>query len=337
MVLAACSNQAVYTGESFASDSPFKMRSASEVAPACESARRALLGQGYLIESANEEGIKARKATRDEDSQNTFIEMTVVCLPDPKGSSLFATAVLSRYSLKKSSSAASVGVSALGSISLPIGQSADSLVKVSEETIDDKDFYGRFFAAVSNILEEMEAGKIPVEVAAEPVPDPAPEPPAAAAPQPVAVPAPPAAPAASPAESPSELTPSTTVAAPGETGTPPVVATPPSTGVGTTPSLSSTDSAIEDAAAMTLDSFETSEQPPTYTLQPGDGMAAPTVSPQPAPDAETPVNTLEAGSGEPLPAAPPEPALDDDHSSAPQPAPVAPEPEAAENSDLLLF
>ncbi|MEZ5570970.1 MAG: DUF2242 domain-containing protein [Halioglobus sp.] len=166
-VLAACSNQAVYTSESFAQDSPFKMRADAEVAPACESARRALLGQGYLIESANEEGIKARKATRGGETQNTFIEVTVVCLPDPTGSTLFATGVLTTYELKKSSSSASVGLSALGSISLPIGQSADSLVKVSEETIDDKDFYGRFFAAVRTILDEMAAGKPAAEVASE--------------------------------------------------------------------------------------------------------------------------------------------------------------------------
>ena len=133
-----CSSQAVYTGESFAIDSPFKVKVDAEAATACESARRSLLGQGYLIESSNNDGVKARKAYRSQDDQNTFIEMTIVCLPETNGSTLFATGVLSGYALKKSTSSASVGLSALGSISLPIGQSADSLVKVSEETINDK-------------------------------------------------------------------------------------------------------------------------------------------------------------------------------------------------------
>ena len=93
-------------GETFAADSPYKMRVEVDVAPACESARRSLLGQGYLIESADQEGVKARKATRGGDTQNTFIEMTVVCLPDPRGSTLFATGVLTTYDLKKSSSSA---------------------------------------------------------------------------------------------------------------------------------------------------------------------------------------------------------------------------------------
>ena len=125
---AACSNNAVYPEESFAYDSLFKLRTDGEVAIACESARRSLLGQGYLIEKASSEGVVGRKAYKSEDKQNTFIEMNIVCLPETTGSTVFATGVLSTYALKMSSSSASVGLSALGSISLPIGQSADSLV-----------------------------------------------------------------------------------------------------------------------------------------------------------------------------------------------------------------
>jgi len=67
----ACSSNAVYTTESFGNDSPFKRRIDGDVALACESARRALLGQGYLIEAASNEGIKARKAVKREDEPNT--------------------------------------------------------------------------------------------------------------------------------------------------------------------------------------------------------------------------------------------------------------------------
>jgi hypothetical protein len=188
LLQSACSSQAVYTGESFASDSPFRMRAEGEVTMACESARRALLGQGYLIESAGAESVKGRKAYKTEDTQNTFIEMNIVCLNDVSGSTLYATGVLTTYALKKSSSSASVGLSALGSISLPIGQSADSLVKVSEETIDDKDFYKRFFSSVDIILGEMRATRdSTVPLATEPAPQPAA--PTAAAPMPAPMPA----------------------------------------------------------------------------------------------------------------------------------------------------
>ncbi|MFV8817750.1 DUF2242 domain-containing protein [Haliea sp. E17] len=157
LLLSACSNQrTAYSDEHFASDSPFKKRIHGEVGPACESARRVLLGQGYLIEGANSEGVKARKAVKREDNPNSFIEMNVVCLPESSGSTVFATGLLTTYALKKSSSSASVGVSAIGTISLPIGQSADSLVKVSEDTIEDPGFYQRFFAAVKRTLNDMQ-------------------------------------------------------------------------------------------------------------------------------------------------------------------------------------
>jgi hypothetical protein len=169
----ACSNNTVYPEESFSYDSSFKLRTDGEVGMACDSARRALLGQGYLIVSSTSEGVVGRKAYKIEGKENTFIEMNIVCLPEAAGSTLFATGVLSTYALKMSTSSASVGLSALGSISLPIGQSADSLVKISEETIDDKDFYRRFFAAVDTNLTDLQAGKAVPEPTA-PAPAPAP-------------------------------------------------------------------------------------------------------------------------------------------------------------------
>ena len=218
----ACSNNTVYPEESFSYDSSFKLRTDGEVGMACDSARRALLGQGYLIVSSTSEGVVGRKAYKIEGKENTFIEMNVVCLPEASGSTLFATGVLSTYALKMSTSSASVGLSALGSISLPIGQSADSLVKISEETIDDKDFYGRFFAAVDTNLSDLQAGKAVQEPNA-PAPAPAPVvvPPDAApqstvpssaetpapTPSPVPVSTPPATPLAVPAPSPAQTVP----------------------------------------------------------------------------------------------------------------------------------
>ena len=155
-LLAGCGSEAVYTEESFGADSPFTLKLKEPAPVACESARRSLLGQGYLIDTAAGEQVKGRKAYRRDSSQNTFIEMNVVCVADRKGSTLYANGVLSTYDLKKSGNSASVGISAVGSISLPFGQSADSLVKIAEETIEDKAFYGRFFAAVGHVLKEME-------------------------------------------------------------------------------------------------------------------------------------------------------------------------------------
>ena len=156
LLLAACGSGAVYTRESFAVDSPFQDKLAADAATACEGARRALLGQGYLIDSAANEQVKARKAYKTDDERSTFIEMNVVCAPDSTGSTLYATGLLSTYEVKKTGSSASVGVRAVGSVSLPFGQSADSMVKTSDETINDKKFYQRFFVAVQHMLTQMQ-------------------------------------------------------------------------------------------------------------------------------------------------------------------------------------
>lgn len=238
-LLTGCGSEAVYTEESFATDSPFKLKLNEPASIACESARRSLLGQGYLIDTTSGEQVKGRKAYRRDDSVNTFIEMNVVCASDRKGSTLYANGVLSTYDLKKSGNSASVGISAVGSISLPIGQSADSLVKVAEETIEDKAFYGRFFAAVGHVLKEMEEGPdegadtaqaaapkpapetdIPLEPGPAsvpgivPEPGPAPSAPAAGVPTPVVVPEP-GAPAPTAGATPAASGDTTTPSAPG--------------------------------------------------------------------------------------------------------------------------
>jgi hypothetical protein len=80
-----------------------------------------------------------------------------VCAPDSKGSNsttAFVNAVRDRYSLKKSSNSASLGVGVLGSVSLPIGYTDDALVKVASETIQTKKFYQQFFELVERYLDD---------------------------------------------------------------------------------------------------------------------------------------------------------------------------------------
>ncbi|MFX7139996.1 DUF2242 domain-containing protein, partial [Acinetobacter baumannii] len=73
--------------------------------------------------------------------------------------------------LKKSPTSASVGVGALGSVSLPFGSNDDSLVKVASSTVTDAEFYRRFFQRLQQYL--------PADAAA---------PPAATTPEPAAAP-----------------------------------------------------------------------------------------------------------------------------------------------------
>ena len=78
------------------------------------------------------------------DFQKTWVAVAVTVA--------FVNAVQDRYALKKSSTSASVGVAPFGSISVPVSQSSEALIKVASETIPDGAFYERFFDLVESIL-----------------------------------------------------------------------------------------------------------------------------------------------------------------------------------------
>ena len=121
----------------------------------CEAARRALLSQGYIISSAREDMVEGRKSFQPEPESHLQMEIRVVCVPDaPEGNvSLgFVTALQDVYALKKSNNSASLGVGALGSVSLPFTSSSDAMVKVGSRTISSDIFYERFFDLVKRYL-----------------------------------------------------------------------------------------------------------------------------------------------------------------------------------------
>jgi hypothetical protein len=156
--LSGCSStkQSVYQNEKFASANTYSHTFAGSAAATCEAARRALLSQGYVIGEAKASLVEGRKKFQPESDVHIQIEFHVVCAPDSKGSNsttAFANAVRDRYSLKKSSNSASLGVGVLGSLSLPFGSSDDSLVKVASETIPTRQFYDGFFELVESYLD----------------------------------------------------------------------------------------------------------------------------------------------------------------------------------------
>lgn len=141
---------------------------------ACEASRRALLSQGYIIHEANDHNVKGRRKFQSDDETHVEIEFNIVCAANSKGSNsatIFANAVRDRYSLKKNSSNASLGVGGIGSISLPFGASNDSMVKVASETISEAKLYERFYDLVERYLDDVkkpEAQTEPSSAKAEP-------------------------------------------------------------------------------------------------------------------------------------------------------------------------
>ncbi|MCH4882088.1 MULTISPECIES: DUF2242 domain-containing protein [Pseudomonas] len=208
--LAGCSSKktAIYEHENFDDSGTFSRNYPVTDKTACESARRALLSQGYIITSNDPKMISGHKSFQQTGESHLEISFNIVCADDGGSehhATMFANALQDRYALKKVNNSASLGVGVLGSVSMPIGSTDDSMVKVASETVSSAQFYDRFFGLVEVFLpkpkEVVKAVKAPLK--AKPdlgVPEPAPVPTEVIvpAPQPVIVPEPVVAPASEP-------------------------------------------------------------------------------------------------------------------------------------------
>lgn len=157
-VLTACSSTPApkFQQEMFDTGaSPYSRTFSASGAEACEAARRALLNQGYLTTAARADTIDATKDFQPTGESHVTVDFHVVCTDgqDADGTStVYANAVQSGYTLKKSDTSATVGLSVLGSVSLPIRSNSDAMVKISSETIQSAKFYDRFFEYVDRYL-----------------------------------------------------------------------------------------------------------------------------------------------------------------------------------------
>jgi hypothetical protein len=177
LLLSACSTDRppAFQREEFSVSNTFSRSFDGNEAQTCEAARRALLSQGYVVTIANADLVNARKNFQPEHDTHVQIEFRVVCSAQRKGARptlAFVSALQDRYALKKGSTAASVGVGAIGSLSLPFTSGDDSLVKVASETVTSASFYDRFFKLVASYL-VVEPEAVPVPAAPLGLPPPA--------------------------------------------------------------------------------------------------------------------------------------------------------------------
>lgn len=155
--LAGCSTSkpSFYHQEDFSETDTYSRSFPASDAAVCEAARRALLGQGYIISKAQANTLDGAKSFQPEADKHVEIAFHIVCAANGKAdqtASVFVSATQDRYALKKTNNSASVGVGVLGSVSMPFGSSDDSLVRVASETIRSPNFYDRFFGAVERYL-----------------------------------------------------------------------------------------------------------------------------------------------------------------------------------------
>lgn len=166
LLLAGCSllpslpekpRKPVYQGENFAAEETFSRLFDASLDDTCEAARRALLSQGYVISKAGGGLVQGAKSFQPEGEVHVEISFHVVCVgdgPRQQVATAYVSAQQDRYALKRSAQAASLGVSALGSISVPLSSTQDSMVKVAFETIPAGEFYDRFFTLMQRMLRE---------------------------------------------------------------------------------------------------------------------------------------------------------------------------------------
>ncbi|WP_295919940.1 DUF2242 domain-containing protein [uncultured Xanthomonas sp.] len=194
--------------ETFNSDNTYSRNYPVQPAQACESARRALLSQGYVVSKATADAVEGTKNFQPSDELHEQLELRVSCVAHGQDESwVFVSALQDRYALKKSPTSASVGVGVLGSVSLPIGSSDDSMVRVASSTVQDGDFYKRFFQLMSEYLPKSKPAPEPSAHPSATAPAPAAPAPVPAAstvptPPPAAAPTSPPAPAAATAAQP---------------------------------------------------------------------------------------------------------------------------------------
>ncbi|MDR6607957.1 DUF2242 domain-containing protein [Pseudomonas synxantha] len=156
-VAAGCSSNkaAIYEHENFDDSGTFSRNYPVTDTQSCEAARRALLSQGYIITSNDPKLVSGHKSFQQTGENHMEISFSVVCADDGSEghhATVFANALQDRYALKKTNNSASLGVGVLGSVSMPIGSSDDSMVKVASETVSSAKFYERFFALVELFL-----------------------------------------------------------------------------------------------------------------------------------------------------------------------------------------
>jgi hypothetical protein len=158
--LAACGGRTAttpsYQQELFSSGaSPFAHNYDATVAETCEAARRALLSQGFLTTMNQPDTVDATKNFQPTADQHVVVSFHVVCTPGENTTNqsiAYVNAVQDGYALKKSDTSASVGLSVLGSLSLPIRSNSDAMVKISSETVPAGKFYDRFFNLMGHYL-----------------------------------------------------------------------------------------------------------------------------------------------------------------------------------------
>jgi hypothetical protein len=151
MTIIGCASKHETRG-AFVGSAPFSKTIPGSDDAVCWSVKRALLGQGYMLERSSEPGVLT--GTRDyqpEEKVNVTVRLQTSCADNRNGTSIvFVTASREESKLQKMKQSTSAGIGP-ATVTMPAG-SAKVLGVVRRETIADPNFYNSFFALVEGYV-----------------------------------------------------------------------------------------------------------------------------------------------------------------------------------------
>ena len=158
--LAACATETLHhRAETFAADSPFQRSFSASPARACDAARAVLLGQGYVLATHvpdNPLALVGSKEFKDRDEHFSVLQVHVTCRAAQSGSTVFASALETRYGVLKREESSTLGAPLLSPIRITSSLANETQAKIAGETVQDRPFYERFFSALALVLRNKE-------------------------------------------------------------------------------------------------------------------------------------------------------------------------------------
>lgn len=156
IALAGCgTTKEVHRKEAFDQGTPFSAKIQRSSKVVCWSVKRAFLTQGYMLDRSTAESatLTGVKEFQTDDETNVTLRLQTSCADNNDGTStVYATATreVNQVQYEKQHRAAGIG---WATVTVPAG-SARILRTLSRETVQDADFYQRFYGLVAKFAEE---------------------------------------------------------------------------------------------------------------------------------------------------------------------------------------
>lgn len=136
----------------FTGAAPFSKTISGSGDAVCWSVKRAMLGQGYMLERSSETGVlTGTKDFQPKEKLNVTIHLQTSCADNRNGTSIvFVTADREESKLQNMKQTTSAGIGP-ATLTMPAG-SAKVLGIVRRETVEDPNFYNSFFTLVEGFV-----------------------------------------------------------------------------------------------------------------------------------------------------------------------------------------